>query len=67
MNKIFLAILSIFAVVGFFVLWYLLTSWVMDTFREAKSNNKRIEFSSTIISLFALIIAITSLVISLSK
>ena len=62
-----LILLSIFGPIGFFVVWFWLTGWVMDSFREAKNNNKRIEFSSTIISLFALIIAITSLVISLSK
>ena len=67
MNTALLVFLSIFGVIGFFVVWIWLTGWVMDSFREAKNNNKRIEFSSTIISLFAFVIAIISLVVSLTK
>lgn len=65
MNKIILLFLSVFGVIGLFFIWFLLTGWVMDSFKEAKEKNKRIEFSSLILSILATILSIISLYFSL--
>ncbi len=66
MNKILLILLAIFAVIGGFVVYFKIVGWVIDIFQEAKIKEKKIEMTAIVISILALGLAVTSLIISLT-